>query len=235
MLQELEKRPTRAIPAPPTKVKEYLLEILRSGQPFKRGELISQARLLAQKDGFILDASTAIPTVKKALKLLADDGGIENPRVGWWRIVKEDQASDSPETNQDEPEPRSEPRIAIQREIGNGPESVYVYFHEAHAELARLKGASVWECKVGSTLGDPDARVIGQGALTAFPSPPVIGLVIRSENGRALERAIHNALSLAGQRVERGGGSEWFVTSPDRIERWVLGFWNSLATFKIST
>ncbi len=222
------------MPAPPSKVKEYLLEILGSGEPFKRDELVSRAKGLAQSNGFRLDASAAIPNVKKALRSLANDGKIESPRVGWWRIANPDLPqpvqfdAGEPQSEPEEAEPQPEQRIVINREIGDGPESVYVYYHEAYAELAQLKGASEWECKVGWTVGEPDSRVIGQGALTAFPAPPIMGLVIRTENGRALERAIHTALTLAGRRVERNGGTEWFITSPIRIEQWVSAFSGSL-------
>lgn len=225
----------RSMPAAPTKVKEYVLKILSSGQPLKRDEIVSQARALAPVDGFVLTAGNAIPTVRKALKLLFDEGRIERPRLGWWRITRipdstpvDEQLSTLVEP---EGEPEPEKRIHIEREIGSGPESVYVYYHDAYAELARRKGSPVWECKVGSTFGPPDARVIGQGALTQFPRPPIIGLVIRTENGRGLERALHIALTLAGKRIEGGGGSEWFVTSPDQIERWVCAYWNSLTVF----
>jgi hypothetical protein len=197
----------------------------------KRDEIVARVRMLAPEDGFILEADGAIPTVNKALKLLADQGIIESPRVGWWKIVQpleqcslavpptDIPAPESDETEAEaepEPEPEPERRVHIQREIGNGPESVYVYYHDAYAELARRKGLFEWECKVGSTLGDPDLRVIGEGALTAFPRCPIIGLVIRTENARSLERAIHAALTLAGKRIEGGGGYEWFLTSPDR-------------------
>lgn len=226
----------RSMPAPPTKVKDYVLKILSSGQPMKRDEIVSRARALAPADGFVLASGNATPTVKKALTLLFEEGRIERPRIGWWRIVKIPDCI--PVDNERlpiaaEPEEEQEPetRIPIEREIGSGPESVYVYYHDAYAELARRKGSPVWECKVGTTFGPPDGRVIGQGALTQFPRPPIIGLVIRTENGRGLERALHTALTLAGKRVEGGGGSEWFVTSPDQIERWVCAYWNSLTIF----
>ena len=183
-----------------------------SGEPSKRDELVSRARGLAHRHGFKLDASAAIPTIKKALRLLANEKKIESPRVGWRRIVKPDQpqpaqfSAEEPQYDHEQSEPEPAQRIAIQRQVGNGPESVYVYYHEAYAELAQLKGASEWECKIGWTAGEPDARLIGQSALTAFPAAPVMGLVVRTENGRALERAIHIALTLAGRRVERRYG-----------------------------
>jgi len=120
------------------------------------------------------------------------------------------------------------PRLKIEREIGEGPECVYVYFHDAHFELAQRKGASTWECKVGWTVGEPDVRIMGQGALTCFPRCPVIGLVIRTHDGRNLERLLHAALSYAGARIKNGAGSEWFSTSPDLVERWFLQFKETL-------
>jgi hypothetical protein len=47
MLQTLAKRPARPIPAPLSEVKEYIFEILRPGQPFKRNEVISGVLVLA--------------------------------------------------------------------------------------------------------------------------------------------------------------------------------------------
>ncbi len=239
MVQEVNNRcPSRPIPASPTTVKEYIRTLLGPGQPMKRDEIVARVRMLAPKEGFILEPGNAIATVKKALKLLADEDIIESPRVGWWRIIQPlEQLPATPLADISEPDPveieaEPEARVCIEREIGNGPESVYVYYHDAYAELARRKGLSEWECKVGSTLGDPDVRVIGQGALTAFPRCPIIGLVIRTENARGLERAIHTALTLAGKRIEAGADSEWFLTSPDRVEHWVHHFWDSLTLFK---
>lgn len=111
-------------------------------------------------------------------------------------------------------------RLRIERTIGEGPESVYLYYHDVHAEFAATKGLFVWECKIGRTIGEPNARIIGQGALTCFPRPPIVGLLIRTHDGRSTEALLHSALVLAGRRIDQGGGSEWFLTSPDRVSDW---------------
>ena len=47
---------------------------------------------------------------------------------------------------------------------------------------------------------------------------PEIGLEIKTNNPRALEKAIHGILELKGQKVETSGkGSEWFLTSPTEV------------------
>ncbi len=103
---------------------------------------------------------------------------------------------------------------------------------DVYFELSQRKGMSTWECKVGWTVGDPDARIMGQGALTCFPRCPVIGLVIRTHDGRNLERLLHAALSYAGTRINNGAGSEWFLTSPDLVEQWFLQFKGTLKILK---
>jgi hypothetical protein len=89
----------------------------------------------------------------------------------------------------------------------------------------------VWECKIGSTGGEPIERVIGQGALTCFPRPPIIGLVIMTDDCRHLERILHAALTFARKRLPDGGGSEWFMTSPERVERWYNAFLQTIKLF----
>lgn len=46
MLQTPAKRPARPIPAPTSRVKQYICEIVRPGQPFRKNEVISR-RVLA--------------------------------------------------------------------------------------------------------------------------------------------------------------------------------------------
>ena len=47
---------------------------------------------------------------------------------------------------------------------------------------------------------------------------PKIGLEIKTNNPRALEKAIHAILELKGQQVETSGrGNEWFLTSPTEV------------------
>ena len=49
---------------------------------------------------------------------------------------------------------------------------------------------------------------------------PTVGLVIKTDDGHALERILHYALGEAGASIDDALGSEWFNTSPERISRW---------------
>lgn len=244
------------VPASPAIVTNIILEILRSETPLKRSEIILKLRQLLPLKGFTYNARQSVFTTKKALSQLLNAGRITTPRIGWYTVPQNSKAllgdSDgqddsqgakaSPEDSngQDGPlgtddSPPSEPdtpKLKIEREIGEGPECVYVYFHDAHFELAQRNGVSTWECKVGWTVGEPDVRIMGQGALTCFPRCPVIGLVIRTHDGRNLERLLHAALSYAGARIKNGAGSEWFLTSPDLVERWFLQFKETVKTLQ---
>jgi len=226
------------IPASPSIVEKFILEILSGGRPRSRAELIALARQMATANGFALPSPSAVATVKKALARLARQKLIITPRVGWWMLPGSDALHFAPNSERtipldanlpdprptDFPKPPIDSRLTIEREIGAGAQCVYLYYHKAHAELAKRNGASSWECKIGCTIGDPDARVIGQGALTAFPRPPVIGLLIRTDDGRSLERLLHAAMVYAKRRIDEGGGTEWFLTSPNQVEEWYKSF-----------
>jgi hypothetical protein len=112
--------------------------------------------------------------------------------------------------------------------IGAGSTSVYVYFSPNDKKLAVLEGRDYWECKVGRTSSpDVDARIFDQGVRTAISRQPVVGLVIHTDNCVEMERALHAALRHGGAGLSAGGGGEWFLTSPDRIERWHSDFMKS--------
>ncbi len=183
---------------------------------------------------------------REALYELKKDGLVQNPRMGWYGLAADQRevskaAADSglgglDESEQDEvfvgaggddegqDEDARQTRIKPLRVIGTGPESVYVYYHDVYEHVAKSSRQATWECKVGWTNGEADERIIGQGALTAFPTPPIIGIVIKTNDGRHLERILHAALKYAGKRLEVGGGSEWFRTSPEQVERWYTAF-----------
>lgn len=223
------------IPASPQVAQQFVIEALKIG-PMTRSELVTQVRRIAVARGYVLlEGRSARDTITRVLSVLLKRGSVVSPRLGWWALPQptSNPNSDLPEDvlNADAPPlrtPENEtmegeqgpPRLVIQRQIGDGPEAVYVYYHDAHAELAQRDSRSEWECKIGWTIGEPDARIIGQGAMTCFPRPPIIGLVIRTRDGRNLERILHSALTMAGKRVSDNGGTEWFMTSPDVVERW---------------
>ena len=51
---------------------------------------------------------------------------------------------------------------------------------------------------------------------------PSVGLVIKCDDARRLERAVHLALDQAQSRMEDALGNEWFETSPRKIKEWYL-------------
>jgi len=54
---------------------------------------------------------------------------------------------------------------------------------------------------------------------------PVVGPVIRTDDGRGLERAIHFALDQAEARIDEAVGAEWFNSSPDAEEHGMKLTW----------
>jgi hypothetical protein len=101
--------------------------------------------------------------------------------------------------------------------IGEGHESIYVWYCKNELDLANLKGDSSYACKVGRTSGDVPTRLIAQG-YTAFSSEPVVPLVIRTRDSLTLETLIHATLKYAGKRIKNAHGTEWFKTNPQEIE-----------------
>jgi len=217
----------------------------------RRRELIASARRLAAEKGFTLEGTHAIATAKRALQALARQSKVVTPRIGWWQIAGDlNQVTREPAVKPESPNSQSEGspiaeenhtladgvtaegalgKLTVGHRIGEGPECVYVYYHDSDAKLAKLDGQSSWPCKVGYTIGEPDARIIGQGAMTCFHRPPIVGLVIRTHDARSLERVLHSALTYVGRRIDAGAGSEWFNTSPERIERWFQAHLETLA------
>jgi hypothetical protein len=235
------------MPASPTALKPLILEALKCG-PLKRSEIVLKLRTLAPAAGFFIGGPTGVGSAKRALRDLRNDGRIFSPQPKYWQIRNSDaqiEAEVQDELDEDTVDEEDDgddslegmeadtaAGLMIERIIGEGAESVYLYYHDAHAEIARRDGLAVWECKVGSTAGAVDSRIIGQGALTCFPRPPIIGLVIRTDNARSLERLLHDALALAGRRITGGGGSEWFLTSPDHLGRWYEAFLGSISILR---
>jgi hypothetical protein len=89
--------------------------------------------------------------------------------------------------------------------IGEGTGVVYVYGY--HCCPDRLK--------VGSTAADTVQRIATQIG-TSTPDKPVLLIEIKTNECRALERAVHATLEARGRKV-LGGGAEWFKATRDEI------------------
>jgi hypothetical protein len=92
----------------------------------------------------------------------------------------------------------------VQRE-GEGEAAVYAYGYPCCPD--RLK--------VGSTEAETVQRIAAQIG-TGTPDKPVLLIEIRTDQCRALERAIQATLETRGRKI-RGGGAEWFKASADEV------------------
>lgn len=89
--------------------------------------------------------------------------------------------------------------------IGNGGTVVYAYGY----------GCCPDRLKVGYATGDTVQRITDQIG-TSTPDKPVLHIEIKTNDCRALERAIHAVLRVRGQKVF-GGGDEWFKATRDEV------------------
>jgi hypothetical protein len=158
------------------------------------------------------------------------------PGHGWWRWIGSSPDGSIPEeqaiettASVDDAIDDFEPLIRPDKEVGAGPECVYLYFNPNDRRLAELEGRDTCECKIGRTGSrDPIQRILGQGIRTALSRLPTVGLVLRAEDSAALEIALHSSLRLVGAEVPDSPGNEWFITSPARVEAWYESFQNAL-------
>lgn len=104
-----------------------------------------------------------------------------------------------------------------ERTIGSGNSSVYLYYYPQYKESAKSKGEKVWQCKIGRTIdGEADRRIKSQA--TGLPESPMIGLHIKTDKEKKIERIIHDILKVGGKHIADAPGTEWFLTSPSEVE-----------------
>ena len=112
--------------------------------------------------------------------------------------------------------------------LGKGNQEVYCYYYRAYREIAELKRKdpvwipyreeSVWKCRIGGTIKqDTPTRVKQQMGVP--PEQPTIALIMKTNDSKKLEGMIHNILKFWDRRVPEAQGREWFLTSPDEVER----------------
>lgn len=209
------------IPLTPSVAAELISEFLsQQTLPQKRGDIIKSVEQKHRTQGGALSGDITA-SIKKALNRLTDEGVVRRPAVGWYAPGIEARSGDSvlaetPSELQEVPDEMIVPEISA----GAGGELVYVYFSEAERKLAKHEGRDWWPCKVGFTAGNLTSRILGQGPVTSMARLPVVGLVIRTEDGHSLERTLHLALIDANASIDEGLGAEWFDTSPQRIMDW---------------
>ena len=204
---------------------------------WRRQDLAAEVEKIHFQHGGVKGKQDTLMVVKKALHHLAEEGVITSVPNGFglWRSTGAQYGDEQTAEARSQEEPGGSEEaddLQVLDQIGEGTEAVYLYFSPNDRRLAELEERDEWECKIGHTQGPVAARILGQGAKTALSHTPIVGLVIRTPDSAALERAIHAALRLAHQTVEDSPGAEWFLTSPAKVMVWYESFEQSLNHLK---
>lgn len=182
------------------------------GKQFDRQTAISFILDYHTRNGGVLKKGKNVVTVFKKATSNLKDYGIQNVGYGTWRLNYIEKETTIVETLKP-----IEYSYTVDKEIGEGQNSVYLYYYDAYKKLAELKGLQSWECKIGRTDVEPLQRIMGQAG-TCYPEFPHIALVMYCEDSSQLELAIHSILKVKKKHIESAPGKEWFITSPHEIE-----------------
>lgn len=234
------------LPLQPSTARRIIERLFNERPVWKRRDLATRVLEEHKAAGGIAGKQNELNVAKKALQDLQSDGMVVNASPGHWRWVSSASAPVEPtvkkETAETTPiipvdfsdeDDSEEADSSTVKQIGSGSETVYVYFNPNDKKLAQLENRRVWECKVGRTGAmDSYSRLVGQGARTALSRLPVVGLLIKTNDSAALEKALHASLRLNDAQVADSPGIEWFMTSPELIELWHAMFQQALSTLR---
>lgn len=213
---------TQGLVMTPSVAKRIAIELFDQRSEWTRADLCVAAQAVHDRDNGKPGVASISMNMKKALSIMKNEGRIYQPQTGIWRRVM-DGESPAPVAVEVEDDLLGESTIdePIYKTIGSGSEAVYVYYNASDCELATLKGQGSFPCKVGMTSKLPvHDRILTQGVKTAFSRAPIIGLVILTDNAYGLEQILHRALSYSGADLDESIGSEWFMTTPEKIADW---------------
>lgn len=148
-------------------VVEYVVLSQLVGRQIKRSEIVDYVeRFHASNGGFPCQAADLSRAVKKALDNLKARGGAENPSTGWWRISSAPGVDESSQSsgeggvlgeNVNEETQSLQPLLTL----GDGDESIYIYYYPAYNEAALSSGSNKWLCKIGRTDSSARLRISG--------------------------------------------------------------------------
>lgn len=185
---------------------ELAHEVVPAGEAIARTDLITRVLAEHEARGGLPPTGVAVAVAKKALRALADEGRAEAATHGYWRFL----------------EPLDPASVDEPVLIGEGPESVYVYYFPAYRDQAAYLQRDTWPMKIGMTRGQVAPRIKDQCG-TAMPEAPVVGMIYRTANAANAERVLHSTLRERGRHLADAPGSEWFQTSLDEV-RSILDF-----------
>ncbi len=228
------------VPLTPTSSKPIIRLLFQEKPQWRRKDLAVAVEKFHESHGGVAGSQDPSTVIKNALKQLEADGEAIRVQLAYsfWRRADAPMTTVQPrELEPQEEDVSSEDLDVLQvlDEIGEGEESVYLYFNPNDRRLAELEKRDEWECKIGRTEGSVSARVLDQGVRTALSHTPIVGLLIKTLDSVTLERALHASLRLADQTVEDSQGAEWFHTSPTRVKAWYESFTRGLEQLKSPT
>lgn len=146
--------------------------------------------------------------VGHALYYMREDGEATNsekhaPTFGHWAIFSNKA-------------PKNVSPVQQNETIGHGNSSVYVVYFDTFKENALSKGDNRWHCKIGRTSRLDVLERVNDKAF--IPETPTTGLVIKTDEPKRLENALHKLLKQFDRHIENAPGKEWFNTSPDEVK-----------------
>ena len=224
------------IPLKPQITREIICELLFSGQEIKTRDIrdkVLQHHLDRGGENVLSDKLRVC--VKGALTDLSKKGIVSNgASKGFWVI--------SSKTNREQPKPVvskvvdvAVPSLSLSEvtvdaplrdfsaiTCGSGSGVVYVFCFPSQRDHAKIKGEHCFNCNIGFTEKNSWERVKEQ--TRNHNEEPELLLIFRTDDPRALEKAIHAVLDLHGKRTKKNKKSEWFITNP----REVLGLYRRI-------
>lgn len=196
----------------PAIFRELLIQFF-DGKQFARQNAIDEITTYHVQNGGILKKTSYISVFKKASQNLREMG-MKSIGYGIWRLAYEKKEITILEYDKKQ----KEISISADKEIGEGKQSIYVYFYNGYKKLAEIQGKNVWECKIGRTDVDSISRVFGQAG-TCYPELPHIAIIFYCDDSMLLEKAFHTVLKVKNRWISTAPGTEWFMTSPEEIEK----------------
>ncbi|MDE0426712.1 MAG: GIY-YIG nuclease family protein [Candidatus Poribacteria bacterium] len=201
-------------------------------------QLLEKAKLIAQQG----KKRDAIRSVLKHMNLSKDENNpdlyhyISNGRLAEMLGILNPESngrSDVWNTRQSLIQERSGPRLSPTQVlnkvdssgtevIGEGNESVYLYYFPTYKLYAESEGKNQWQCNVGKTKDPVEGRVASQigGQL---PEKATLALVMQTNDCETLETQIHRELKDQGKDLDPKSdadviGIEWFSTNPAEVK-----------------
>lgn len=214
----------KGCPMSPSVFGEDLIALFNMRQ-FQRQTAIDEVYKFHSENGGLAGNAKSAAQVFKATTQKYLKPYMENVARGLWRlryepfegaaVFQEDSFIELyEESKADNP---METAFVVDEVIGVGDGSVYVYYYPTYKQLAELKNEYCWPCKIGMTDGSLGERIMGQSS-TAYPEYLHIGLEIKCDAARDVEKAVHAVLALRGKLLCNAPGSEWYLTNPEEVK-----------------